>query len=98
MNIDDAKALVLREWTDSATVGAWTKWHPKIQIQQQGFADEMSGIVGIEEGMRILDLASGTGEPAISFAREVGATGKVMATDLSEGMLAAAAINAKQAG
>jgi len=98
MNIIDAKALVLREWTDSATIDAWTRWHPKIQIQMQSFADEMIGIVGTKAGMHILDLASGTGEPAISFARAVGASGKVMATDLSAGMLAAAAKNAMQAG
>ncbi len=98
MDVDEAKALVLSEWTNNATVEAWTKWHPKIKIQQQVFADEMSRIIGIKAGMQILDLASGTGEPAISFARKVGASGQVIASDLSQGMLAAAAKNATQAG
>lgn len=37
----------------------------------------------IELGMRVLDIASGTGEPAISIATLLAGTGKVTATDIS---------------
>jgi SAM-dependent methyltransferase len=39
-------------------------------------------------GHRVLDLASGTGEPATTIARVVGASGRVTATDLVPEMLA----------
>ena len=38
-------------------------------------------------GMRVLDLASGTGEPAISLAMRVGEQGQVTALDLSADLL-----------
>jgi SAM-dependent methyltransferase len=46
--------------------------------------------VGIERGQRVLDLASGAGEPALSIARRVGPDGRVTATDLVAEMLAGA--------
>jgi len=45
---------------------------------------------GIRLGDSVLDLASGTGEPAISIALHVGAAGHVTATDLTSNMLATA--------
>jgi SAM-dependent methyltransferase len=48
--------------------------------------------------MRVLDLACGTGDPAISLARMVGPDGQVMATDLSTGMVEVARANAGRAG
>jgi len=38
-------------------------------------------------GMQVLDLASGTGEPAITLARRIGPEGQVTATDLSTDLL-----------
>jgi SAM-dependent methyltransferase len=46
-------------------------------------------------GMNVLDLASGTGEPAISLAQAVGAQGHVTATDLSAELLEIAAQRAR---
>ncbi len=37
----------------------------------------------VEPGMRVLDVASGTGEPAISIATLLNGTGEVVATDIS---------------
>ncbi|MGC1371418.1 MAG: methyltransferase domain-containing protein [Candidatus Sulfotelmatobacter sp.] len=48
--------------------------------------------------MRILDLASGTGEPAISLAMRVGAQGKVTALDLSAELLETANRRAAERG
>jgi SAM-dependent methyltransferase len=44
----------------------------------------------IQSGHRVLDIASGTGEPALTIARRVGPTGRVVATDQSSRMLAVA--------
>ena len=43
--------------------------------------------VGVAPGMQVLDLASGTGEPALSLAAAVGSHGHVTATDLVPEML-----------
>jgi SAM-dependent methyltransferase len=51
-----------------------------------------------ETGMKILDLASGTGEPAISLAARVGSEGHVIALDLSSELLQIAAERARERG
>jgi demethylmenaquinone methyltransferase/2-methoxy-6-polyprenyl-1,4-benzoquinol methylase len=43
---------------------------------------------GVREGMRVLDLAGGTGDLARLFAERVGATGEVVLTDINGAMLA----------
>ncbi len=43
---------------------------------------------GVREGQRVLDVASGTGDLAKAFARQVGRSGKVIMTDINEAMLA----------
>ncbi len=47
-------------------------------------------LAGIQVGDTVLDLASGTGEPAISIALHVGLKGRVVATDMTPNMLDAA--------
>ncbi len=37
----------------------------------------------IDRGMQVVDVATGIGEPAVTAARRVGSTGRVVATDLS---------------
>lgn len=45
-------------------------------------------IAGIRTGERVLDVASGSGDLASSFARRVGAAGEVWLTDINGAMLA----------
>ena len=49
-------------------------------------------------GMKVLDLASGTGEPAISLAMRVGSRGQVTALDLSADLLEIAKRRAAERG
>jgi demethylmenaquinone methyltransferase/2-methoxy-6-polyprenyl-1,4-benzoquinol methylase len=49
------------------------------------FALEMSGV---RAGMRVLDVASGSGDLAAAFSRRVGPTGEVWMTDINAAMLA----------
>ena len=49
-------------------------------------------------GMSVLDVACGTGEPALSLAAAVGTQGRVTASDLSAGLTAIAAENAQRDG
>ena len=43
---------------------------------------------GLKPGQRVLDVAGGTADLAIRFARRVGATGEVVLTDINSAMLA----------
>jgi ubiquinone/menaquinone biosynthesis C-methylase UbiE len=55
-------------------------------------------LAGIEPGDRVLDVAAGYGEPSLTAARVVGPEGKVVATDISAGMLAFGRERATAAG
>jgi ubiquinone/menaquinone biosynthesis C-methylase UbiE len=52
----------------------------------------------LRQRMRVLDLASGAGEPALSLAQAVGPGGHVSATDVSPGMVATIAEMVRQQG
>ena len=49
-------------------------------------------------GQRVLDIATGSGEPALTAARIVGQSGRVVAVDMSAGMLALARERIDSAG
>ena len=55
-------------------------------------------LAGIARGMRVLDLAAGTGEQSLLAAQRVGTDGMVLATDLSASMLESAAKAARALG
>ncbi|HEX5165038.1 MAG TPA: class I SAM-dependent methyltransferase, partial [Thermomicrobiales bacterium] len=88
----------VQTWTDEHLV----RWYSKWSREWAGFVAQTTPPLveqlGIAAGQRVLDLASGPGEPAITIARMVGPTGQVTATDLSAGMLECAAANAREAG
>ena len=44
-------------------------------------------VANVREGSRVLDIAGGTGDLALAFAKKVGATGQVVHTDINEAML-----------
>ena len=44
-------------------------------------------VANVSEGSRVLDIAAGTGDLAIAFAKKVGASGQVVHTDINEAML-----------
>lgn len=46
------------------------------------------GKARLREGMKVLDIASGTGDLAIAFAKRVGTSGEVWHTDINSSMLA----------
>ncbi len=54
--------------------------------------------LGLRPGMRVLDLASGSGASALPAARRVGPTGHVIGVDLSERMLEMGRQKARRAG
>ena len=44
-------------------------------------------VANVGEGSRVLDIAGGTGDLALAFAKKVGASGEVIHTDINEAML-----------
>jgi ubiquinone/menaquinone biosynthesis C-methylase UbiE len=79
-----------QEWTDDKTVAAWRKWHGEIATLTRGVTEALLEAAHLRPGMRVLDLASGVGDPALSVAEKVGPSGRVTATDLGPGMISLA--------
>ncbi|MBN8748452.1 MAG: bifunctional demethylmenaquinone methyltransferase/2-methoxy-6-polyprenyl-1,4-benzoquinol methylase UbiE [Variovorax sp.] len=44
-------------------------------------------VANVREGSKVLDIAGGTGDLALAFAKSVGASGEVVHTDINEAML-----------
>ncbi|MFV0681554.1 bifunctional demethylmenaquinone methyltransferase/2-methoxy-6-polyprenyl-1,4-benzoquinol methylase UbiE [Ottowia sp.] len=44
-------------------------------------------VANVQEGQRVLDIAGGTGDLALAFARKAGRSGQVVHTDINEAML-----------
>ena len=44
-------------------------------------------VANVQPGQRVLDIAGGTGDLALAFAKKVGRTGRVVHTDINEAML-----------
>ena len=44
-------------------------------------------VANVQPGQRVLDIAGGTGDLALAFAKKVGPTGQVVHTDINEAML-----------
>jgi ubiquinone/menaquinone biosynthesis C-methylase UbiE len=90
------KGSVRQDWTEGAR--AWRKWNSKLGVVSRGATEAIVRTAQVGSGMRVLDLASGTGEPALSLAEAVGPDGHVTATDLVPDMLAVAEEDAGQRG
>ena len=97
-SIDPQKfKLMQRQNWDSVAEG-WKKWWKLIEEHGQVVSDRLVELAGIHQGSRVLDVATGIGEPAVTAARRVGPSGKVTAIDLSPGMLAIARERAEELG
>jgi SAM-dependent methyltransferase len=90
----DSKA----DWGNQYRLIAAEKWKAKSAAMGQPVTDALVEYSQPATGMRVLDLASGTGEPAIGLASRVGADGHVTALDLSAELLAIAAQRAQARG
>ena len=86
-----------RQQWDSVAAG-WKKWWRAIEGGAHVVSERMLDMAGVEPAQRILDIATGIGEPALSAASRVGPPGRVVATDLSPQMLAIARERAASLG
>ena len=81
-----------------AVAAAWRAWWPLFERAARGLSERLVELAGVAPGQRVLDVASGAGEPALTAAVAVGPCGRVVATDASAGMLAVARERARAAG
>jgi len=77
---------------------AWRRWNPTLDRWYGEVTRHMLDVARIQPGQRILDIAAGAGEPAASAAERVGPGGYVLATDISEGIVALALQMARERG
>jgi SAM-dependent methyltransferase len=85
-------------WGTSYRLIASEKWKAKSAVMGKAVTEALVEYAQPMPGMRVLDLASGTGEPAISLAGRAGAQGRVTALDLSAELLAIAEKRAQERG
>lgn len=85
-------------WGTQYRLVASEKWKAKSAAMGTPVTDALVEYAQPKPGMQVLDLASGTGEPAITIASRVGPTGHVTALDLSADLLAIAEKRAKSRG
>lgn len=86
------------QWGASYRLVAAEKWKAKSAAMGRDVTEAFVEYALPKPGMKVLDLASGTGEPAISLAARVGADGHVTALDLSSELLQIASERAQQRG
>jgi len=75
----------------------WKKWDTLTMEFLNPIGDEIIRLLKPKGNDLVLDVAAGTGEPGLTIASML-ATGKVIVTDLSEGMLEVARENAARKG
>jgi len=85
-------------WGSQLRLVAAEKWKAKSAAMGQPVTDALVEYAQPALGMRVLDLASGTGEPAISLALRVGVEGRVTALDLNADLLEVARQRAQARG
>ena len=83
---DRYKATTREQWQSAAE--AWDRWMPALQSWLGPATDLMLDLARVGPGDRVLDVAAGAGEPAMTAARRVGPAGSVLATDISPNILA----------
>lgn len=86
----------IRQW--NAAAAGWRKWWQTFEQGAQQLSDRLVELAEIKPGQRVLDVATGIGEPAVTAARHVGPNGRVVATDQAPQMLAIAKERAGELG
>lgn len=90
------KAATRQAWDTSAH--GWNHQTPVIHAWLADATAAMLDAASITSGMRVLDIAAGAGDQTLDIARRVGASGHVLATDISASILQFAKGNAQRVG
>jgi ubiquinone/menaquinone biosynthesis C-methylase UbiE len=74
----------------NSVAAGWQKWWEPIERGAEKVSKRLTELAEIKPGSRVLDIATGIGEPAITVAKQVGSNGHILATDISPQMLSVA--------
>jgi len=85
MNPDEVRQKSLVEW--KAVAPGWKAWEDQVLTRLKRVSDQLIQSTGISPGQSVIDVATGTGEPALTIAKVVGNNGKVVGVDLSPDMI-----------
>ena len=90
------KELQRKNWQRAAA--HWRKYDEQLCRNGAAITARLLELASIQSGHRVLDIASGTGEPGLPAARIAGPSGFVLLTDQSPEMLAVARDKANAQG
>src|SRR5512143_3950894 len=93
-----AKPPTSHDWATHARMNAAKRWERPSAEMGRAATDAIVDLAQPRPGLRVLDVASGTGAPALQLARRVVPDGHVTATDLSPEPLNIAAERARERG
>lgn len=86
------------DWNSFGRVNASQRFRAPSAAMGRAMTDAIVAEALVQPGMSVLDIACGTGEPAISIARLMNGSGKVVGADISAGPLKIAAQRARERG
>ncbi|HEU0073510.1 MAG TPA: methyltransferase domain-containing protein [Dehalococcoidia bacterium] len=84
---DEQKEQQRRQW--GANAASWDAQHERLEKEMAAVSEWLCREAGLQPGMRVLDMACGSGHPAIDVARLVSPGGSVVATDFAAKMVEA---------
>ena len=85
MDVAAIKAKEHKSWSTASP--AWKRFDAELVAWAAPVTDAIVARLGAKQGQRVLDLASGTGEPSLAIAERVGPLGSVLGVDFVEPMI-----------
>jgi ubiquinone/menaquinone biosynthesis C-methylase UbiE len=90
------KESTRRQWENVAE--AWNRWGPTLQRWLEPATEAMFQMARLAPGDWVLDVAGGSGEPALTATARVSPGGYVLSTDIATNLVRLAAQNARARG
>jgi ubiquinone/menaquinone biosynthesis C-methylase UbiE len=90
------KESTRQQWENVAE--AWNRWGPTLQRWLQPATEAMFEMARLAPGEHVLDVAGGSGEPALTAVARVSPGGYVLSTDITPSLVRLATENARERG
>jgi ubiquinone/menaquinone biosynthesis C-methylase UbiE len=90
LTLDSRKYKEAERQSWDSVANNWQKWWRTIEIGAEQVSRRLIELAEIKSGSRVLDIATGIGEPAITAANQMRNNGHILATDISPQMLSVA--------
>ena len=96
--LDSKKYKEAERQSRDSVANNWKKWWKTIERGAEKVSRRLIELAEIKPGSRVLDIATGIGEPAIAAANQIGNNGHILATDISPQILSVAKQRATSLG